>query len=155
MWRMKYWFWIGLLISLVSLVACQTTAEESNGDQAGTIPDEVSCEAFYRPSPGESFEESTLTLSTVPEQGSVTASAEFDDMRAEATFISDAGEGKSLSIVIVDLTTGAELSRGLYQLDSQKGLTDQFVGGHGFTGLAYVYHPTSDSEVQYFCTAGS
>jgi hypothetical protein len=32
-----------------------------------------------------------------------------------------------------------------------KGLVNQFIGGHGFTGLVYVYHPSSDAELQYFC----
>lgn len=151
---MKRWIWIGLLAALIILVACSSPAEEADDDQAGTIPDEITCEASYRPSPGASFQDSQLSLPTVSEQGSVTASAEFDDMRIEATFLSDAGEGKSLSIVVTDPNTDAELTRGLYQLDPQAGLRDQFVGGHGFTGLAYVFHPSGDSEIQYFCAAG-
>ena len=75
-------------------------------------------------------------------------------MAFAATFLSDVGEGQSLSIVVSNSTTGAELTRGLYQLDPQIGLRDQFIGGHGFTGLAYVYHPASGSEVQYFCLVG-
>jgi hypothetical protein len=34
------------------------------------------------------------------------------------------------------------------------GLRDQFIGGHGFTGLAYVFHPASGGEIQYFCGVG-
>ena len=151
MQQMTRWGWIGLLVTLVSLAACGSPAEEGGDDQAGTIPDNVSCEVFYRPAASAAFDESTLTLSTAGAQESLT----FEDMGFEATFLSDAGEGKSLAIAVTDLAAGAELSRGLYQLDSQKGLANQFVGGHGFTGLAYVYHPSSGSEVQYFCTAGS
>jgi len=152
---MKYWIWIGLLAGLVTLVACSTPAEEGGGDQAGSIPDNITCEVFYRPAAGASFDESTLTLSTAGDQSANRASAEFDDMRFEATFLSDAGEGKSLSVAVTDPSTGAELTRGLYQFDSGAGLRDQFVGGHGFTGLAYVFHPGSGSEIQYFCAAGS
>jgi hypothetical protein len=149
------WIWIGLLAALITLVACGSAAEENNSGEAGTIPDEISCQAFYRPSAGAPFNEATLTPSTAAGQGASTATAAFEDMSVDATFLSDAGEGKSLSVVVTDLTSGAELTRGLYQFDPQAGVTDQFIGGHGFTGLAYVYHPASDSEVQYFCTAGS
>ena len=93
---------------------------------------------------------SILTLSTAGDQGSQA----FDDMAFGATFVSDAGEGQSLSIVVSDSDTGAELARGLYQFDRQAGVRDQFIGGHGFTGLAYVFHPASGSEIQYFCGAG-
>lgn len=149
----RHWTWIGLLAILITLVACGTPAEE-NEDQAGTIPETIVCEVFYRPSLGAPFDESSLTLSTAPEQAANTASAEFDDMGVGATFLSDVGEGKSLSITVTDLTTGAELTRGLYQFDPQAGLRDQFIGGHGFTGLAYVFHPASGSEMQYFCGIG-
>lgn len=149
----KVWTWIGLLATVVVLVACGPPAEEI-GDQAGTIPDEITCEVYYRADPGQPFQDSILTLSTTPEQGANTAAAGFDDMGFEATFVSDAGEGKSMSIVVTDLATGAELARGLYQFDPQAGLRDQFVGGHGFTGLAYVFHPSSNAEGQYYCLAG-
>jgi len=154
MGRAKGWTWIGLLATVLALVACGPPAEQI-GDQGGVIPDTISCQVNYRADAGQPFRESVLTLSTVPEQSANTASAEFDDMGFEATFLSDAGEGKSLSITVTDLTAGAELARGLYQFDPQIGLRDQFIGGHGFTGLAYVFHPTSDGEVQYYCGAGA
>lgn len=144
---MKGWIWIGLLALLVTATACGSTAEEAGSGQTGTIPDSVSCEVFYRPAPGASFADSTLTLSTAGDRQSLA----FEDMAFAATLVSDVGEGQSLSIVVSDSKTGAELTRGLYQFDPQAGLQDQFIGGHGFTGLAYVFHPASDSEVQYFC----
>jgi hypothetical protein len=55
---------------------------------------------------------------------------------------------------VSNAANGAELARGLYQLDPVGGLDDQFIGGHGFTGLAYVFHPDSGAEIQYFCGAG-
>jgi hypothetical protein len=148
-------FWIGLLLVIMAMTACGTTAEESTNNQGGTIPDTISCEVYYRADLGQSFRDSILSLSTVPEQSANTASAEFNDMGFEATFLSDAGEGKSLSVVVTDLTAGIELTRGLYQFDPQAGLRDQFIGGHGFTGLAYVFHPASGSEMQYFCRTGA
>ena len=143
--------WIGLSIALLALVACESPAEESNRDQTEVIPKSVSCEVYYRSAPGRPLGGSALTLSTDGAQEAL----DFDDLRFEATFLSDAGEGKSLSVVVMDVNGRAELARGLYQIDPQKGLNNQFVGGHGFTGLIYVFQPVSDSEVQYFCAAGS
>jgi hypothetical protein len=141
--------WFGLVFAALILTACDAPAGE-NGGQAGSIPDLVVCEVFYRPAAGASFDDEVLTLSTAGDQGTLA----FDDMAFGATFLSDAGEGQSLSIVVTDSASGNELARGLYQFDPQAGLRDQFIGGHGFTGLTYVYHPASDSEVQYFCGGG-
>ena len=99
------WMWIGLLVVLVFLTACGSTAEESgDGKQAGVMPDDVPCEVFYRPAAGAPFEESMLTLSTDGSQGSLSC----EDMGVVATVLSDAGEGISLAIVVTDLASGAE-----------------------------------------------
>jgi hypothetical protein len=39
----------------------------------------------------------------------------------------------------------------LFQLSQDSGPTNQFVGGHGFTGLNYAYDPVSGAELQYWC----
>jgi len=65
--------------------------------------------------------------------------------------LADEFEGQSLSIAISNMQNQQELSRSLYQIDQAKGLANQFIGGHGFTGLIYVFHPSSDAELQYFC----
>jgi hypothetical protein len=146
------WTWIGLLAALFTLAACGSTAgDRASGGEVGELPDTVSCEVYYRTAAGMPLEGTTLTLSTAGDREML----DFDDLRFEATLLSDAGEGQSLAIVVTNAIGGSELTRGLYQFDPQQGLVDQFVGGHGFTGLAYVYHPTSTSELQYFCTAGS
>jgi hypothetical protein len=49
------------------------------------------------------------------------------------------------------LDTGAEISRQLFQFDPQNPLENQFIGGHGFTGLNYLFHPDSAAEMQFFC----
>lgn len=139
------WVWVGLLIILVALAGCSTSA-----GQAGSIPDTISCEVYYRLAPGTSLDGSSFDLSTAGDQETLA----FEDMAFAATSISDVGEGQSLSIVVTDATSGAELTRALYQFDPEGGLGDQFVGGHGFTGLAYVFRPASGGEIQYFCGAG-
>ncbi len=41
----------------------------------------------------------------------------------------------------------------LFQLAVDSGPDNQFVGGHGFTGLSYAYDPVSGAELQYWCEA--
>lgn len=151
MLKKNHWPMVSLVVTLllVLVTACGSPAEELSDDGSGHVPESISCEVFYRASAGGSLEGSSLTLSTNGDRQSLT----FDDMRFEVVFLSDAGEGQSLSISVTDLHTNSELTRALYQIDRQKGLNDQFIGGHGFTGLAYIYHPTSEGELQYFCLA--
>ena len=73
-------------------------------------------------------------------------------MAFEAFYQDDEFEGRALSIVVVDLETGQEILRQLYQFDPQNPVENMFIGGHGFTGLNYVFHPGSNAEMQYFCS---
>ncbi len=41
----------------------------------------------------------------------------------------------------------------LFQLPQDAAPVNQFVGGHGFTGLTYAYDPVSGAELQYWCEA--
>jgi hypothetical protein len=75
------------------------------------------------------------------------------DMQVHAQYLDDEFEGRSLVISVSSPGADRELVRELYQIDRQKGLVNQFVGGHGFTGLLYVYHPDSAAELQCFCEA--
>jgi hypothetical protein len=74
-------------------------------------------------------------------------------MICRAQFVDDPGEGPSLALATVDVATGREIARQLYQIDRAKGLANQFIGGHGFTGLQYVFNSSSTAELQYFCSA--
>lgn len=112
---------------------------------------DINCHVFYRPSAGESLAESpVLILSADGESDSIP----FEELEFHAQYLSDAFEGQSLSIVVTDLGTQREITRALYQIDPELGLSNQLIGGHGFTGLAYVFHPNSEAEMQYFCDVG-
>jgi hypothetical protein len=140
--------WTGLLLGVVLLLAaCRPSPEGAGGRSAA--PFSVECQVFYRASMAESFAESTVTLA----QGGDHQVVEHDDLRFDAEYWDDEYEGQSLSIYVSDMDTGDELVRQLYQIDRAKDLVNQFVGGHGFTGLIYVYHPSSTAEMQYFCLA--
>ena len=138
-----------LLIGALSLAAgCVPVASEPVGG-SGLLPAAIECQVFYRPSISNSLEGTVITL----EEANAREAIAFAEMTFQAQYTVDQGEGRSLSILVADAGTGEEIVRHLYQIDSAKGLSNQFVGGHGFTGLAYFYHPTSTAELQYFCEA--
>jgi hypothetical protein len=145
------WLWTGCLVGLALLAtACRTTNRPDTGSRAGSVPEQISCEVYYSPAPGQAADGTTLNLSTGSSDRQV---LDFKDLRFEASLVVDLGEGLSLALAVSDLATGNEVARALYQIDQQRGLVDQFIGGHGFTGLAYVFHPTSGSQLQYYCLA--
>jgi hypothetical protein len=117
-------------------------------------PRSLTCHTQYRP------DAETLTgsreLSMVVERGDGPTPQperiEFDALALEVTFQGDAPEGRNVAIVIS--TAGGEpLVRDLYQYTDGTELTAAFAGGHGFTGLKYVYH--EQSSLQVWCEAGS
>ncbi len=61
----------------------------------------------------------------------------------------DRYEGSSLVIDVSDLKTGKRINHVLYQYGND--LHNQFIGGHGFTGLNYVNAPRSKAELQFMC----
>ena len=139
---------IGLLIGVtVLLVGCSPSPEEAGGQSI--VPVSIDCRVFYRPSVTESLSESAITLTTSGDHEII----EFDDMEFNAQYWDDQFEGRSLLISVASPDTGDEVVRQLYQMDRGKSLINQFIGGHGFTGLIYVYHPSSTAELQYFCEA--
>ena len=138
----------GLLIGVtVLLVGCSPSPEEAGGQSVVTVS--IDCRVFYRPSVTESFSESAVTLTTSGDREII----EFDDMEFHANYWDDQFEGRSFSIYVSSPDTGDEFVRHLYQMDRGKSLMNQFIGGHGFTGLIYVYHPSSTAELQGFCEA--
>lgn len=138
----------GLLIGVtVLLVGCSPSPEEAGGQSV--VPVSIDCRVFYRPSVTETLSESAVTLTTSGDHEII----EFDDMEFSAQYWDDQFEGRSLLISVASPDTGDEVVRQLYQMDRGKSLINQFIGGHGFTGLIYVYHPSSTAELQCFCEA--
>lgn len=139
---------IGLLIGVMVLsVGCSPSPEEAG--RQSVVPVSIDCRVFYRPSVTESLSESAITLTTNGDHEVI----EFDDMQFSAQYWDDQFEGRSLLISVTSPDTGDEVVRQLYQMGRGKSLINQFIGGHGFTGLIYVYHPSSTAELQYFCEA--
>jgi hypothetical protein len=93
--------------------------------------------------------EETLTFSANDDTQTLT----FPQLKFQAQY----GAGiepwaeRSLRISITPTDREAELTAQLYQISKTEALQNQFIGGHGFTGLHYVYHPDSGAELQYWC----
>lgn len=62
-------------------------------------------------------------------------------------------EERSLRLWVTPTGEDNVLVSQLYQLPEDSGPANQFVGGHGFTGLNYSYDPVSGAELQYWCEA--
>jgi hypothetical protein len=136
-----------LLLITIALVGCSSN-RSAKSEPTSSSTYTISCEVFYRSSAGGALEaapENPLS------EENVQNIIEFDNMAFEAHYQVDQYEGQALYISVIDLETGDELSRQLYQFDSQDPPKNQFIGGHGFTGLNYAYHPKSPAEMQYFC----
>lgn len=142
--------WIATMINLIIILAfagCSTsniTAEESSPGSRMIV-----CEVFYRSTPSQSLQSAPLISFT---KGSDSETLTFETMVFEAHFQDDEYEGRALSIAVTDLDTGSNVTRQLYQFDQQNPIENQFVGGHGFTGLNYVFQPDTSAEMQFFCS---
>lgn len=114
-------------------------------------PATITCNAAYRSSTGVPIEsEDSLTFSAAD----TTTSLPFADLVFHAQYSSgDLDNERALRLWISEPGSSAVLFSQLYQLPMDSGPRDQFIGGHGFTGLNYAYHPTSGAELQYWCTA--
>ena len=134
------------LIIIISFVGCSTSNITVEAPPQGSRT--IVCEVFYRSTSGQSLQSAPpISFS----EGSDSETLTFDTMVFEARFQDDEYEGRALSIAVTDLDTGNDITRQLYQFDSQNPVENQFVGGHGFTGLNYVFQPGSSPEMQFFC----
>ncbi|MDJ0756480.1 MAG: hypothetical protein QNJ45_23305 [Ardenticatenaceae bacterium] len=146
---MRY-FWT---LFLLFLVAC--------GGQTATSPPLVTkivCHTAYRSSVSQPIErEESLIFAEDNQQEivSLNMSVSFDDMIFHGDYRSGAADNeRSLQVWVTDIDDTTRFQNHLYQLELDSGPVNQFVGGHGFTGLNYSYHPQSGAELQYWCEAG-
>jgi hypothetical protein len=111
----------------------------------------IECTVFYRPAPtaaGQAqSQERIVSLAQSGDQKTVA----MGNLEWRAQTTEDSFEGRSLVISIQNLDTERQLAQQLYQFLPGEGPRNQFAGGHGFTGLTYIYAPASTAELQYFC----
>ena len=119
----------------------------------------ITCRFFARPTTvggvegkAPKFIKKTITVTVettdgpVPEIARITKPkvAELDDFRILVQHNTN-----SLTVAIYEKSTKRLISSRLYQFGPD--LRNQFHGGHGFTGLNYVYHSKSKGELQFWC----
>ena len=136
-----------IILMTLLLSACSTTQITVEAAPSGGST--IVCEVFYRSSTGKGLDSAPLITFS---DGNDQKIYEFETMVFEARFQDDDYEGHALSIVITNLENGEEITRQLYQFDPQNPVENQFIGGHGFTGLNYVFQPDSSAEMQFFCS---
>lgn len=105
----------------------------------------VVCKVFHRTSPASALQGARMWISATKPDARVRAGR----FMVRASLVTDVGEGRSLLVDVVDRTTRRTVTKTLYQFGRDEPL-NQFLGGHGFTGLVYVYLRPGH-ELQYFC----
>ena len=140
---------------LATACAAQPAAEPDAGDQGQNDPaafaETLTCHVAYRPAVTVPIErEETITLGDVEEEETLS----FADLDFHAAYTpGEVTMERSLRLWVTPAGSQATLTSQLYQLAQESGPHNQFQGGHGFTGLTYVYHPETGAEMQFWCTA--
>ena len=148
----KIGFLSGVVLVLLMLAGCRGSQAQSNEAQAAPVPLSIDCHLAYRSSVTVGIErEETISFSATDDSQTVT----FPQLQFQAQYWAGAEQWaeRALKVSILPAEGGNELAAQLYQMSKTEALRNQFVGDHGFTGLHYVYHPTSGAELQYWCVA--
>lgn len=111
----------------------------------------ISCHTAYRSSPNIAIEhEDSIIFDDSDER----RAAPYADLTFHAQYSSgEMNRERTLRLWVTEAGQTAELFSQLYQLPQNSGPQNQFIGGHGFTGLNYTHHPTTEAELQYWCNA--
>jgi len=133
-------------LMMLALVAAVMTGCAS---ASGGPPAEIACEVSYRPSVAVPIQESrTITVS--PENREEAVAAKFQDLSFQAAYTVPPTESPALLVSVLS-HEGRTVTSTLYQIPREGRMVNQFSGGHGFSGLVYVYAPASGAELQYNC----
>lgn len=125
-------------------------APVSEAPTAAADVDAMVCSFFWRASVSDGFEprnQTTVKLA-VPGDG---RSFELGDARVRVA-LDDSPDGGARLLLAFDLDK--LLIDDVYDFGAASFPANLPGSGHGFTGLHYLAHPESNSELQYTCTAG-
>lgn len=129
----------------------EADTSSTGGSSAVEAPSRVTCGTQYRPVGGSAAGEAQDSLSVerpAPDAPRAeVANLSFADFDVSITYTDDGHETPAL-LVRVSMRSGGELERVLFQFGPP---LPNFSGGHGFTGLHYVY--SGEAELQWWCTA--
>ena len=107
----------------------------------------IICTTAFRSNPGLPIEHTEVLVLTT----ATSVMAVYQDLVFRANFRDEPQMGASIIMDVETSASRAPIMTVLYQLAQNARVIDQFVGGHGFTGLHYVHHPTSGAELQFWC----
>lgn len=138
-----------IFVLSLALVACSTSEDPAGTDVPGgegAADGTIRCTYAYRASneePGLQLEERVLQ---------VAAEERVDELLGQLTLTVgyDIAESDSNTFNLTVTAGDTNVFAILYQL-GQRLPQNQFVGGHGFTGLLYFRHPTAGGDYQAFC----
>ena len=135
-----------VLLFVLALLSC-SSGDSTPAAQASAI----ACTAAYRGSVSGPIErEETITFADTDAEQALT----FTDLTFHAAYATGERDNeRSLRTWVTALDESVIYNSQLYQLPLESGPSNQFVGGHGFTGLNYSYHPDSAAELQFWCEA--
>lgn len=139
-----------VVLSLLVAVAASMGCAPATG---GGAPSSITCHTQYRPDAESLTGSSEPSVTVQRADGEVQARPErldFATLMVEVAFHGDAPEGRNVTIEVMT-TEGEPVVRNLYQLTDGAELTTDFAGGHGFTGLQYVFH--EGSALQVWCVS--
>jgi hypothetical protein len=134
-----------LAVLALAVVGTGCTAD---GDERASV---IVCSTAYRVSAAEPLTEvDTLRL----EDADSVQSMPYIYLELHAQYTDGRRDGeRALRLWVTRTAEAGEIVAQLFQLPDDAGPRDQFVGGHGFTGLTYAYDPVSGAELQYWCEA--
>ncbi|WP_221655722.1 hypothetical protein [Actinotalea ferrariae] len=137
--------------SLLVLVALVTSGGCTAGASGADLPPAITCTTHVRLEAGSAGGEESTTLTVDRVDGGAAAPEELTvaPFRLAVSYIGEAPEGRTVTVVVSD--ADGVIVRDLYQLADGDALRTQFAGGHGFTGLSYVY--SGSAELQLWCAA--
>jgi hypothetical protein len=131
------------------LVGCRRAESPATNLPETPMPLTIECHTAYRASVTVSIErQDTVLLTKSESQKTIT----YQDLGFHATYWDDPYEGRSFKTSVTVSNSNDEIQADLYQM-SRTALPENQFYEHGFTGLVYIYHPTSRAEVQYWCIA--
>ena len=141
-----------LMLALFNATGCAQAGLSPTPAQEAAIPLRIECHTAYRSSVTVPIErEELVTLTASANRQTIS----YQDLVFHALYTAGEmdGEGRGLKLSVTTVDSPDELMVVLYQMQKTEAPRNQFSGGHGFTGLGYVYHPTSRAELQYWCIA--
>lgn len=137
---------------IVALSLLVTVASTGCVATASGPPSSITCHTQYRPD-DESLNgasERSLTVERADDISPRPQVLEFATLTVEVAYQGDAPEGRNVTVV-VNTADGQPVVRDLYQFSDGTELSNEFAGGHGFTGLQYVFH--EGSSLQVWCNS--